>query len=47
MREHDLELGEVDRHVVEAHRVRVLQAEAAAARDPGADAAVARVEERG
>ena len=47
MREHDLQLREVGGDVVEAHRVGVLEAEAASARDPGADAAVAGVEERG
>ena len=40
-------VGEVGGDVVEAHRVGVLQAQAAAARKPGADAAVPGVEERG
>ena len=47
MREHDLELRKVGRDVVEAHRVRVLEPEPAAAAHAGADAAVAGVEERG
>jgi hypothetical protein len=46
VRENDLEVGEVGGHVVEAHRVRVLEPQPAAAREARANAAVSRVEER-
>jgi len=47
VRENDLQGREVDRDVVDVHRVRVLEANAAAAGQPRADARLPRVEERG
>ena len=46
MSEHDLHVGEVDRHVVDQHRLAPLQAHAAAAGQPRAHARMAGVEDR-
>ena len=47
MREHDLELGEVDGDVVDVHRVRVLEPDPATPRESRPDPRVTTVEERG
>ena len=47
MRQDDRHVREIHRHVVDRHRVAVLQPDAAAARHAGADAAVAGVKEHG
>jgi hypothetical protein len=44
--EHDLQVGEVDRHVVDLHRVAVLEPDAATAGQAGPDPRVAGVEQR-
>ena len=46
MREHDLHVGEVDGDVVDVHRVRVFEADAAAARQACPDTGVPGVEQR-
>ena len=46
MREDDVEIGELGGHVVDAHRVRVLEADAASARHAGTDAGGTRVKQR-